>query len=732
MEIILEELTNIEAVLMGMNLLKSSHMEFVSEPHNISTELRRGACWRPFQGVKEYMMNSLTVRIFVFAILVGGFLNGSTWASQAGSEDLDLAQMSLEDLMDIKVTSVSKKAEKLSDAAAAIYVLTGEEIRKSGARTIPDALRMVPGLHVANIDGSTWAISARGFNASFSNKLLVLIDGRTVYSPLFSGVWWDVQDVLMEDIDRIEVIRGPGATLWGANAVNGVINITTKQPGKSQETMLVVGSGTYERGAGALRYNGPVGNNGSLRVYGKYFDRNEFDASSGIDTKDDWWMGRGGFRYDGALSDLSDITVQSDVYNGKAGANYVVPDINAPYTTVLQEQTDITGGNILARFSRQSQSGNQHTVQVYFDQAARKDTWVDFSRKTYDLDYQHSFGVSSQLDVIWGGGYRVNHDKVTSGLYISMNPTERTYGLGNIFAQIDYAIVPNRLELTLGTKLEYHELTDLEIQPSGHILWHPARDHTLWASVSRAVRTPSRVDREGELFIAAVPPLSLANPTPIPVKVVFRGISENRSENLVAYEVGYRSTLSNRITLDVTGFYSRYNDLLSLAIGEPEFDENYPAYIILPVDIMNTRDAETYGVEFAGAWKTSERVEFKLSYSHQWSYAGFGGEGVSFGSLKSFESPGPSNQFSLYATTEVRRNINVTTQIRYVDEVERQGISSYVTGDLRLGWQVLPQLELSVTGQDLLEKSHTEFISEMGRISTGVERRFHADLKLAL
>jgi len=678
------------------------------------------------------MMILLSVRIFVFAIIVGGFLNGNTWASQAGSEDLDLAQMSLEDLMDIEVTSVSKKAEKLSDAAAAIYVLTGEEIRKSGARTIPDALRMVPGLHVANIDGSTWAISARGFNASFSNKLLVLIDGRTVYSPLFSGVWWDVQDVLMEDIDRIEVIRGPGATLWGANAVNGVINIITIQASRSQETMLAVGSGTYERGNGALRYNGPVGNNGSLRVYGKYFDRNEFDASSGIDTKDDWWIGRGGFRYDGALSDLSNITVQGDVYNGKAGSNYVVPDINAPYTTVLQEQTDISGGNILACFTRQNQSGNQHTVQVYFDVAAREDTWVDLSRKTYDFEYQHSFGVSSQLDVMWGGGYRVNQDRVTSGLYVSMSPTERTYGLGNVFTQVDYTIVPDKLELTLGTKMEYNELSNFEVQPSGRILWHPANNHTLWASVSRAVRTPSRVDKEGEIFLAAVPPLSLANPTPIPVKVVLRGVSENRSESMVAYEAGYRSTLSNRISLDVAGFYNRYNDLLSVAISEPEFDENYPAYVILPVDLINARKAETYGVEFAGAWKASERIEFKLAYSRQWSYAGFGGEAVSFGSLNSFESPGPKNQFSLYATTEVRRNINVTTLIRYVDEVERQGISSYVTGDLRFGWQVLPQLELSVTGQDLLEKSHTEFISEMGRISTGVERRFHADLKLAL
>jgi iron complex outermembrane recepter protein len=644
----------------------------------------------------------------------------------------DLTELSIEDLMDIEVTSVSKKAEKLSDAAAAIFVLTGKEIRKSGARTIPDALRMVPGLHVANIDGSTWAISARGFNGSFSNKLLVLIDGRTVYSSLFSGVWWDIQDVLMEDIDRIEVIRGPGATLWGANAVNGVINITTTQASKSQEAIMTVGSGTYEQGNGALQYNGPVGNNGSFRVYGKYFDRNEFDASSGIDTKDDWWMGRGGFRYDGALSDLNNITIQGDVYNAKAGANYMVPDLNAPYTKFLQEQTNIAGGNILARFTRQNQSGSQHTMQIYFDYTTRNDTWVDLNCKTYDFDYQHSFGVSSQLDVMWGGGYRVNQDRITNGLYVSMSPSERTYGLGNVFTQLDYAIIPDRLELTLGTKVEYNEFTNFEIQPNGRILWHLAKNHTFWASVSRAVRTPSRIDQEGNVFMVAVPPLSLSNPSPIPAKVVLRGIGESRSESLIAYEAGYRSIFSNRITIDVAGFYNRYNDLMSVAIREPEFDENYPAYVILPVDFINARKAETYGFEFAGGWKPSDRVEFKLTYSRQWSYAGFGGEGVSFGSLNSFESPGPSNQFSLYATTEVGSNINLTSQIRYVDEIERQGISSYVTGDLRFGWQVLPQLELSVTGQDLFEKSHLEFISEMGRISTGVERRFHADIKLSL
>lgn len=674
----------------------------------------------------------LSIRIFVFAIIMVGFLNGNTWASQAGDDDIDLAQMSLEDLMNIEVTSVSKKAEKISDAAAAIFVLTGEEIRKSGARTIPDALRMVPGLHVANIDGSTWAISARGFNASFSNKLLVLIDGRTVYSPLFSGVWWDVQDVLMEDIDRIEVIRGPGATLWGANAVNGVINITTTQASKSQETMLSVGSGTYEQGTGALQYNTPVGNNGSIRVYGKYFDRNEFDASSGIDTKDDWWMGRGGFRYDGALSDHSNITIQSDIYNGKAGANYVVPDLNAPYSMILQEQTEITGGNILASFTRQNPNGSQHTVQVYFDQAARKDTWVDLSRKTIDFDYQHSFGFSSKLDVIWGGGYRYNQDKFISGLYVSMNPSERNYDLGNLFAQVGYSIIPDKLDLTFGAKLEYNEFTHLEVQPSGRILWHPVKEHTLWASLSRAVRTPSRAEREGAIFVASVPPLSLANPTPTPVKVVFRGIDDSNSESLIAYEAGYRSTLSNRISLDFVGFYNQYYDLLSGAVHDPEIDENYPAYIILPIDIINTRKAETYGIEFAGVWKTNERLEFKVSYSHLWADTEFDDQGPSFGSLENFESPGPSNQFSLYATTELHRNINVTSQIRFVDEIKSQDISSYLTGDLRVGWQVLPQLELSVTGQDLFEKSHTEFISELGRVSTGVERRFNFDLKLSL
>lgn len=246
------------------------------------------------------------------------------------------------------------------------------------------------------------------------------------------------------------------------------------------------------------------------------------------------------------------------------------------------------------------------------------------------------------------------------------------------------------------------------------------------------MRTPSRAEREGAVFAAAVPPLSLANPTPIPVKVVYRGINESKSESMVAYEAGYRSTLSNRVTLDFAGFYNRYRDLLTGAMNEPVTDENYPAYIILPIDIVNTRKAETYGVEFAGAWKTSERVEFRLAYSRLWSGTEFGEDGESFGSLENFESPGPNNQFSLYATAEVRRNINVTSQIRYVDEIALQGISSYVTGDLRLGWQIFPQLELSVTGQDLLEKNHTEFISEMGRISTKVERRFHADLKFSL
>ena len=668
-------------------------------------------------------------RLYLFAIIVILLLNGLTYASKEDTKEIDLAQMSLEDLMNVEVTSVSKKAEKLSDAAAAIYVLTGDEIRKSGARTIPDALRMVPGLHVANIDGSTWAISARGFNGSSSNKLLVLIDGRTVYSPLFSGVWWDVQDVLMEDIDRIEIIRGPGATLWGANAVNGVINITTKQTNNSQETMLAVGGGTYEKGVGALKFNTPVGESGSLRVYGKYFDRNNFDSPSEVNTEDKWWMSRGGFRYDNILSDNSNLTIQSDIYNGKAGANYIVPSINAPYTSLIQEQTDISGGNILARFTHKNQKGNQNTLQVYVDQANRKDTWIDVDRKTYDFDYQHSMALLSKLDLIWGGGYRINQDKFASNLYLSMNPNERTYNLGNLFAQFDYIIIPEKLEFTLGAKFEYNDFTNFEFQPSGRILWHPEQNHTLWASISRAVRTPSRADKEGALFAAAIPPLSLSNPSPIPLKVIFRGVNESASESLIAYEAGYRATVSNRITFDIAGFYNSYHDLMSGRVSDPEVDENYPAYMLLPIDIINTRETHTYGAEFAGTWKMNDKFEFKAAYSYLWSESRVDQYEESNGASDNFEVPGPKHQASLYSTFIPYDNLNVTNRVRYVDKMESQGISSYITGDMRIGWQVLPQVEFSLTGQDLFDKSHTEFVSELGRINTGVERRFHVDFK---
>jgi iron complex outermembrane recepter protein len=318
----------------------------------------------------------------------------------------DLTAASLEDLMNIEVTSVSKREEKLFETAAAIYVITQEDIRRSGATSIPELLRMVPGLNVARIDANKWAISARGFNGQFANKMLVLIDGRSVYTPLFSGVYWDVQDTLLADIERIEVIRGPGATLWGANAVNGVINIITKSAKETQGGLLTVGGGSEETGLGSLRYGGPLGKAAHYRIYTKYFNRTDQVDGLGRSTTGQWAIHRGGFRLDWQASRRDAVTFQGDLYHGSISQQAILPRLSPPFTVAVNDPADVGGLNLLTRWSRSASSKSDFTLQFYYDRTQRFDQVVDETRNTYDLDLQHHLAAGRRHDLVGGLGLR--------------------------------------------------------------------------------------------------------------------------------------------------------------------------------------------------------------------------------------------------------------------------------------------------------------------------------------
>ncbi len=440
------------------------------------------------------------------------------------SNGVDLTELSIEEVLQLEVTSAAKKPQKLANTAAAIFAITADDIRRSGATSIPEALRMVPGLQVARIDANKWAITSRGFNGRFANKLLVLIDGRSVYTPSFSGVYWEVQDTLLADVDRIEVIRGPGAALWGANAVNGIINIITKHARDTRGSLLTAGAGTEERGFGSLRYGTALSDAAFLRFYAKYFNRDSSVDPEGQDTSDAWEMVRSGLRLDWQLTDHDDLTVQGDVYHGDAAQTLSLPSFLPPFRERRTVDIDWAGGNLLARWQHRFSELSNLTLRAYYDRTDRdeKDI-IRETRDTFDLDVQHQFSWGSRQDIIWGLGYRFTDDKFTSSPFITIQPNSRSQHLFSAFVQDDITLIKDRLHVILGSKFEHNDYTGFEIQPTARLLWTPHKRHTVWTSISRAVRTPSRGDNDTLTNQRILPPGTPENPGPLPTLVRFLG-----------------------------------------------------------------------------------------------------------------------------------------------------------------------------------------------------------------
>jgi iron complex outermembrane receptor protein len=515
---------------------------------------------------------------------------------------LELKQLSLEELMGVEVTSVSKKEEKLFDAAAAIYVITQEDIRRSGATSIPEALRNVPGLEVVRLNANTWQISARGF-VTTANKILVLIDGRSVYTPLFAGVFWDVQDTLLEDLDRIEVIRGPGGTLWGANAVNGVINIITKSAKETHGWLLTGGGGTEERAFGGARYGGKLGENARYRFYAKYFNRDDMVFPDGRDAADQWQMGQGGFRVDWDASEKNLLTLQGDLYVGEVGGQ-VVASPTPPFLSMTD--ASVGGGNLLGRWTHHVSDISNVQLQVYYDRTERRiPGFFSEDRDTFDVDVQHRFPWGRRHDIIWGIGYRYTQDKVDSSFSVSVDPAQRATDLLSLFMQDDITLLPNRLRLTLGSKFEHNDFSGFEIQPNVRLAWTPSARQTVWAAVSRAVRTPTRLELDIHLSAVQIPSMP-----PIVLRVF--GNPDFVSEELLAYELGYRVQPYPRLSLDIAAFYNVYDNLLSLeGPGPPQLS---PPVVVIPFTQANKLQGETHGVEVLANYHLADWWRWQVGY----------------------------------------------------------------------------------------------------------------------
>ncbi len=618
----------------------------------------------------------------------------------------DLSDLSLEDLMNIEVTSVSKQPQKLSDSAAAIFVITQDDIRRSGVTSIPEALRLAPGVHVAHIDSNKWSISIRGFNSRFSNKLLVLMDGRSVYTPLYSGVYWDIQDTMLEDIERIEVIRGPGATLWGANAVNGVINIISRNSADTQGTMFSAGTGSREKLFGSGRFGGTIGTDTSYRIYGKYFDRDKFTADN-HDADDGWNSLRGGFRLDSRLADADYLTVQGDIYDNESDQTMSVSMFQPPYRKIFAETTDQSGGNLLLRWRREFSETAGLEAQAYYDRTERNEYALHQKINIYDFDLQHHFQVKTSQEIIWGMGYRFYRDDLRGSQTISFsNTNHRNDDLFNAFIQDDIAVVPQQLHLIIGSKLEHNAYTGYEIQPNGRLLWTPSKDHACWAAVSRAVRTPSRVEHDSVVQIV-IPPQGRM---PGPMIMEMKGSDNYDSEKLVAYELGYRFLGIDNLSIDIAAYYNDYDDL-----------QTFETTNMTEIAIKNLMDGAAYGFEAAIDWQPLDWWRLQAAYAYENVSLELNGNSTDYTTLESAEKNVPHNLASLRSSIDLPADMELDIWCRYVDALRGQRIDSYINMDVRLAWQAKAGLEVSLVGQNLLDNEQPEYNkSNMGNQPTEV------------
>lgn len=630
-----------------------------------------------------------------------------------------LSDLSLQELMNVEVTSVSRKEQRLSQVPAAVYVINAEDIRRSGATSIPELLRMVPGLHVARFDGDKWAIASRGFNGPWSNKLLVLIDGRTAYSSLFSGVRWGEQDTLLENIERIEVIRGPGATVWGANAVNGVINIITRHARDTQGGLVTAGAGTEETGFAGVQYGGTAGK-AYYRAYSKGFRRQGLFSATGDSEGGGWNAVRGGFRLDWDASDRTSLMLSGDLYRDRADQVLPAGTFFPPVSGDVADTSLSVGGNLLARWRHTTRRGSEVALQVYFDRARRDDLANPGGIDTYDVDFQHRLALASRHDLEWGVAARVISDYTLPSYRIRFLPQDRTQPLFSGFVQDVVTIVEGRLQATLGSKVEHNVFTGAEFQPSLQVLWSPNPRNSLWGSLARAVRTPSRSDRDSEVVFG-----TFAGPGGMPGVAMVSGNPEFRSEVLRAQEMGYRLQ-TKRFSVDLAAFYNVYHNLRDIDIGQPVFAAlPAPPHLVVPVSLVSRLGGETHGLEAATSWNL--RSNWKVFTGYSWLQMRLNARDVADPSeARRSEAESPQHQFQIRSYLDLPYNLNLDTMLYHVGTLRaaqglggHPGVPAYTRLDARIGWRPSRSLEFSVALANLSDPMHPEFISSEASVRSG-------------
>ena len=677
---------------------------------NNAVKINRGARNRSLRLLARTSLTALSIGTVSLAMFSLGGVARAEEAAAAGDDSV--FSMSIEELMDIQITSVSKRPEKLRDAPAAVEVLTGEDIHRSGATSIPEALELMGNLDVAQKNAHDWIISSRGFSSDVANKLLVMMDGRTVYTPLFSGVFWDRQNYVLADIDRIESVSGPGGTLWGANAVNGVINITTKSAKNTQGLYFEAGGGENPRSFTSLRYGGTLAPDVYYRVYGQYANRDNAALPNGVPAGDAWHTGQAGFRVDAQARADDSFTFQGDIYDNAEGL-------------VTGGRGIDTGGNVLGRWSRTLSETSEMSVQAYYDHThlalpepallfAPAGTFID-DLDTFDVEFQHGFQWGSGNRIIWGAGYRYTHDHAQNAPSLAFLPPVLNQSLADAFVQ-DEISLSKVLTLTLGTKVEHNDYTGFEVEPSARLQWRPTDMQTVWGAISRAVRMPSRIDHD------------LSEPAPQYLLALLRGDSQFRSETLVAYEAGYRAQFSPNFSGSISTFYNAYDDVRSTAPGplDPTF------HLPFPVFFENNLEGHTYGFQLGADVKLVEwwrlHANYQLLRGHL--HVKPGAPDVN-NALN--ETNDPKDQASLRSSMDLPWRTQFDAGLRWVGTrtINKMGAATYVPAfaelETRLGWKVTDSVELSIAGQNLLRAYHPEY-SAPGPTQGQIGRSVYAKL----
>ncbi len=677
----------------------------------------------PIKGLRTPAV-SMDLTVMLCLLLAAG-MAGTSWAdtSEDGRDSsAPLKNLSLEQLGSIEVTTASKKPEQVWRTPAAIYVVTQEDIRRSGATSIAEALRLIPGVQVSRINEDHWAVAIRGFADQFSKSMLVLIDGRSLYTPLFAGVYWALQDgIMLEDVEHIEVIRGPGGTIWGSNAVNGVINIITKNAKDTHGGLASAGGGSVDHAISGFRYGSGNGKDFDYRVYGKGFSRGaEYDPGGA--SYDEWRLGQVGFRTDWIASGRDRLTIQGDMYKGGVGESVGVGSFSPPTQLIEDQAVAVSGGNLLAHWQRDLRQGSDIQVQAYYDRTYTLAPHYGETRNTFDIDFIHHLTLPWRQNFIWGSGVRLSPSEFVQTVpTLDFVPHDIANNVYSGFLQDEIAITPNKFSLTAGSKLEHNNYTGFEIEPSLRALWTISSQQTFWAAVTRAVRTPSRIEEDFQLTDFA-----LANPL---AYLVVDGNHQLKSESLIGFEVGYRTLLTPKLYVDIAIFHNKHDDLISLGAPTLTVDTTpAPPHFTISVPYVNGLKGNSDGFEIAPDWKLTSWWQLKATYSylnlHVESEPGVV-DGAGY--VTSDEGSSPHNQVTCESQFNLPRKFEFDQTFRYVSTLQAQAVNSYSTADTRFSWFSPRQVEFSVVGQNLLQPRHVEFGGDPEGL-VGIKRSVYANI----